>query len=45
MTTKPRRMRWAEHVTGMGENRSEHRVLLGKPEGLHVDRRVLAGLI
>ena len=26
-------MRWAEHVTRMGEGRGVHRVLVGKPEG------------
>ena len=30
---KSRRMRWAEHVTHMGEGRGLHRVLVGKPEG------------
>ena len=30
---KSRRMRWAEHVTLMGEGRGVHRVLVGKPEG------------
>jgi hypothetical protein len=29
---KSRRMRWAEHVTRMGEDRGVHRVLVGKPE-------------
>src|SRR5215510_3296240 len=28
-----RRMRWAEHVARMGEERGVHRVLMGKPEG------------
>jgi len=28
-----RRMRWAGHVTRMGEGRGVHRVLVGKPEG------------
>ena len=28
-----RRMRWAGHVARMGEDRSVHRVLVGKPEG------------
>ena len=27
------RMRWAGHVAGIGEGRSVHRVLVGKPEG------------
>jgi len=26
-------MRWADHVTRMGENRGVYRVLVGKPEG------------
>jgi hypothetical protein len=30
---KSRRMRWAGHVTRMGEGRNEYRVLVGKPEG------------
>jgi len=30
---KSRRMRWAGHVTCMGERRSLYRVLVGKPEG------------
>jgi hypothetical protein len=30
---KSRRMRWAGHVTSMGEDRGVHRVLVGKPEG------------
>jgi len=30
---KSRRMRWAEHVAGMGERRSVYGVLMGKPEG------------
>ena len=29
---KSRRMRWAGHVARMGEDRGEHRVLVGKPE-------------
>ena len=29
---KSRLMRWAEHVARMGEDRSVHRVLVGKPE-------------
>jgi hypothetical protein len=28
-----RRMRWAGHVARMGEDRSVHRVLVGRPEG------------
>jgi hypothetical protein len=30
---KSRRMRWAEHVARMGEERNVHRLLVGKPEG------------
>jgi hypothetical protein len=30
---KPRRMRWAGHVTRMGEKRNVCRLLVGKPEG------------
>jgi hypothetical protein len=30
---KSRRMRWAGHVTHMGEERNVYRVLIGKPEG------------
>ena len=30
---KSRRMRWAEHVAHMGEERGVYRVLVGKPEG------------
>jgi hypothetical protein len=30
---KSRRMRWAEHVARMGEERNVYRVLVGEPEG------------
>jgi hypothetical protein len=30
---KLRRMRWAEHVARMGENRNVYRLLVRKPEG------------
>jgi hypothetical protein len=30
---KSRRMRWARHVARMGEEKSVHRMLVGKPEG------------
>jgi hypothetical protein len=30
---KSRKMRWAGHVSCMGEGRSMYRVLMGKPEG------------
>jgi hypothetical protein len=30
---KSRRMRWAGHVTLMGEERNAYKVLMGKPEG------------
>jgi hypothetical protein len=29
---KSRRMNWTGHVAGMGENRNEYRLLVGKPE-------------
>jgi hypothetical protein len=31
--TKSMRMRWAGHVTRMGEKRNADRVLVGNPEG------------
>jgi hypothetical protein len=36
---KSRRMRWAGHVTRMGEKRNAYRILVGKPEG----KRLLGG--
>jgi hypothetical protein len=30
---KSRRMRWAGHVTRMGEKRGAYRILMGRPEG------------
>ena len=36
---KSRRMRWAEHVARMGEDRGVQRVLVGKPEGKRPLRR------
>jgi hypothetical protein len=33
---KPRRIRWVGHVVRMGEGRSVHRVLVGKPEGMRL---------
>jgi hypothetical protein len=30
---KSRRMRWAEHVARMGDNRNVYRLLVGKPKG------------
>jgi hypothetical protein len=30
---KSKRMRWAGHVTRMGEKRNAYRIFLGKPEG------------
>jgi hypothetical protein len=30
---KSKRMRWAGHVTRMGETRNAYRILVGKPEG------------
>jgi hypothetical protein len=32
-TITSRRMRWARHVTRMGEKRNAYRILVGKPEG------------
>jgi hypothetical protein len=32
-TFKSRRMRWAEHVALMGEDRKVYKVLVGKPDG------------
>ena len=48
---KWRRMRWAEHVARMGEERGVYRVLVGKPEGrrplgdLGVDGWIILGWI
>jgi hypothetical protein len=30
---KSRRMRWAGHVTRIGENSNAYRILVGRPEG------------
>jgi hypothetical protein len=30
---KSKKMRWAGHVTRMGEKRNAYRILVGKPEG------------
>jgi hypothetical protein len=30
---KARRIRWAEHIAGMGERRNVYMLLVGKPEG------------
>jgi hypothetical protein len=30
---KSRRIRWAEHVTHMGDMRNAYKILIGKPEG------------
>jgi hypothetical protein len=30
---KSRRLRWAEHVARMGEERGAYRILVGRPEG------------
>jgi hypothetical protein len=30
---KSGRLRWVEHIAGMGEKRVAYRVLVGKPEG------------
>jgi hypothetical protein len=29
-----KRMRWAGHVTRMGETRNAYKILVGKPEGM-----------
>ena len=48
---KSRRMRWAGHVSRMGEERGAYRVLVGKPEGkrplgrLDVDGWIILGCI
>jgi hypothetical protein len=39
----PRRMRWAGHVTRMGERRGVYRVLMGKPEGKRLFGRLRLG--
>jgi hypothetical protein len=31
--TKSRRMKWAEHVAGMGNVRNAYKILVGKPDG------------
>ena len=33
LVIKSRRMRWAEHVARMGEERGVYRFLVGKPDG------------
>jgi hypothetical protein len=33
LVIKSKRMRWAEHVAGMGKRREAYRVLVAKPEG------------
>jgi hypothetical protein len=35
---KSRKMRWAGHVTRMGEKRNACRILVGKPEGKTLGR-------
>jgi hypothetical protein len=41
---KPRRMRWAEHVARMGEDRKVYKVLVGNPkERDHSDERGVDG--
>ena len=32
---KSHRLQWAGHVTQMGDGRRAHKILLGKPEGMH----------
>jgi hypothetical protein len=41
---KSRRMRWAGHVTCMGEWRNMYRVFVGKPEGKRPRRRWKDGI-
>jgi hypothetical protein len=37
---KPRRIRWVVHVARMGEERKLYKVLVGKPEGKRLLRRL-----
>jgi hypothetical protein len=36
---KSRRMKWAGHVTRIGEKRSAYRIFVGKPEGKRPSRK------
>jgi hypothetical protein len=38
---KSRRLRWAGHVARMGEKRNAYRILVGKPEGLDVGKKII----
>jgi hypothetical protein len=44
---KSRKVRWARHVTRMGDNRNAYKILVGKPkereiqEYLHVSGRII----
>jgi hypothetical protein len=40
---KSRRMRWAGHVSRIGEKRSAYRVLVGKPEEDHLEDQDIGG--
>jgi hypothetical protein len=42
---KSRRMRWAGHVTRMGEKKNAYRLLVGKPEGKRPLRRPRRGWV
>ena len=42
---KSRRMRWAGNVASMGERRGVYRVLVGKPEGDHLEEPRVKGRI
>ena len=42
---KSRRMRWAGHVSRMGEERGVYRVLVGEPEGKRPLRRPRHGWV
>jgi hypothetical protein len=41
---KSRRMMWAGHVACMGEDRNVYRVLMGKPEGYHLEDQGIDGI-
>jgi hypothetical protein len=38
---KSRRLRWAMHVACMKEMRSPYKILVGNPEGIGVDGRII----
>ena len=41
---KSRRLQWAGHVAQMGDGRRAHKLLLGKPEGEAVGRKLGGGI-